>query len=191
MSATSPSPDRQNPLLAAWSGEFEMPPFAAIKAEHFRPAFDRALAEHRAEIDTIAQSRAEPSFENTIAALEKGGRELERVANVFFILAGADTSDDIEAIERDVSPLLARHNNALYLNPALYARIASLYGRRDSLGLSSEQARVLDPTTPDSCAPEPRSRSLHRNASPPSTSDWRASVPSLRRMCWPTRSPSP
>ena len=144
MSATSPSPDRQNPLLAAWSGEFEMPPFAAIKAEHFRPAFDRALAEHRAEIDTIAQSRAEPSFENTIAALEKGGRELERVANVFFILAGADTSDDIEAIERDVSPLLARHNNALYLNPALYARIASLYGRRDSLGLSSEQARVLD-----------------------------------------------
>src|SRR5690242_5215047 len=144
MNATSPSPDRQNPLLAAWSGEFEMPPFAAIKAEHFRPAFDRALAEHRAEIDAIAQSRAEPSFENTIAALEKGGRELERVANVFFILAGADTSDDIEAIERDVSPLLARHNNALYLNPALYARIASLYGRRDSLGLSSEQARVLD-----------------------------------------------
>jgi peptidyl-dipeptidase Dcp len=144
MSATSPSPDRQNPLLATWSGEFEMPPFAAIKTEHFRPAFDRALAEHRAEIDTIAQNRAEPSFENTIAALEKGGRELERVANVFFVLAGADTSDDIEAIERDVSPLLARHNNALYLNPALYARIASLYKRRDSLGLSPEQARVLE-----------------------------------------------
>jgi peptidyl-dipeptidase Dcp len=121
-----------------------MPPFAAIKTEHFRPAFDWALAEHRAEIDTIAQNRAEPSFENTIAALEKGGRELERVANVFFVLAGADTSDDIEAIERDVSPLLARHNNALYLNPALYARIASLYKRRDSLGLSPEQARVLE-----------------------------------------------
>src|SRR6185312_9911104 len=142
MSATSPSPDRQNPLLAAWSGEFEMPPFAAIKAEHFRPAFDRALAEHRAEIDMIAQNRAEPSFENTIAALEKGGRELERVANVFFVLAGADTSDDIEAIERDVSPLLARHNNALYLNPALYARIASLYKRLYLLGLSPVHARV-------------------------------------------------
>src|SRR4029078_9827943 len=92
MSATSPSPDRQNPVLDAWAGEFEMPPFDAIPAEHVRPAFDRALAEHRAEIDTIAQSRAEPSFENTIAALEKGGRELERVAKVFFILAGGDTA---------------------------------------------------------------------------------------------------
>jgi peptidyl-dipeptidase Dcp len=131
-------------LLATWSGEFELPPFAAIKAEHFRPAFDRALVEHRAEIDTIAQNGAEPSFENTIAALEKGGRELERVANVFFVLAGADTSDDIEAIEREVSPMLARHNNALYLNPALYSRIACLHGRRDSLGLSPEQARVLE-----------------------------------------------
>ena len=100
MSTTSSS-DLQNPLLATWSGEFELPPFAAIKAEHFRPAFDRARVEHRAEIDTIAQNGAEPSFENTIAALEKGGRELERVANVFFVLAGADTSDDIEAIERE------------------------------------------------------------------------------------------
>src|SRR5215468_283199 len=144
MSATSSSTDLENPLLATWSGQFELPPFAAIKAEHFRPAFDRALAEHRAEIDTIAQNAAEPSFENTIAALEKGGRELERVANVFFVLAGADTSDDIEAIERDVSPMLARHNNALYLNPALYSRIASLNGRRGSLGLSPEQTRVLE-----------------------------------------------
>jgi peptidyl-dipeptidase Dcp len=144
MSTTSSSSDLQNPLLATWSGEFELPPFAAIKAEHFRPAFDRALVEHRAEIDTIAQNGAEPSFENTIAALEKGGRELERVANVFFVLAGADTSDDIEAIEREVSPMLARHNNALYLNPALYSRIACLHGRRDSLGLSPEQARVLE-----------------------------------------------
>src|SRR4029079_7309810 len=134
----------QNPLLATRTGAFELPPFAAIEPGHFRPAFDRALAAHRAEIDVIAANPAAPSFDNTIAALEKGGRELERVANVFFVLAGADTSDDIEAIERDVSPLLARHNNALYLNPALYARIASLYGRRDSLGLSSEQARVLD-----------------------------------------------
>jgi peptidyl-dipeptidase Dcp len=144
MSATSSSSDLQNPLLATWSGEFELPPFAAIKAEHFRPAFDRALAEHRTEIDAIAQNGAEPSFENTIAALEKGGRGLERVANVFFVLAGADTSDDIEEIEREVSPMLARHNNALYLNPALYSRIASLYGRRDSLSLSPEQARVLE-----------------------------------------------
>ena len=85
-----------------------------------------------------------PSFDNTIVALEKSGRALDRVANVFFVLTGADTSDEIEAIEREISPLLARHNNALYLNRALYARIAVLYQRRDALGLNAEQARVLD-----------------------------------------------
>ncbi|MGC1925632.1 MAG: M3 family metallopeptidase, partial [Pseudolabrys sp.] len=138
------SPDVQNPLLAPWSGDFELPPFTQIKAEHFRPAFDRALAEHRAEIAAIAGNQAEPSFENTIAALEKSGRELERVANVFFALAGANTSDEIEAIERDVSPLLARHNNAFYLNPALHSRIAGLHERRSALGLNPEQARVLE-----------------------------------------------
>src|SRR5262245_11116793 len=139
-----PTAEKQNPLLSEWAGALELPPFEAIKPGHFRPAFDRALAEHRAEIDAVAANPTPPDFENTIAALERGGRALEQVANVFFVLAGADTSDDIEAIERDVSPLLARHNNALYLNPALYARIASLYGRRGSLGLSPAQARVLE-----------------------------------------------
>src|SRR5262249_40994229 len=117
MNTTSSSSDLENPLLATCSGEFDLPTFAAIKAEHFRPAFDRALAEHRTEIDTIAQNGAEPSFANTIAALEKGGRELERVANVFFVLAGADTSDDIEAIEREESPMHASHNTTHYLHP--------------------------------------------------------------------------
>jgi peptidyl-dipeptidase Dcp len=116
--------EAQNPLLATRTGAFELPPFAAIGPGHFRPAFDRALAAHRAEIDVIAANSAAPSFDNTITALEKSGHELESVANVFFVLAGADTSDEIEAIERDVSPLLARHNNALYLNRTLYARIA-------------------------------------------------------------------
>src|SRR5208283_611196 len=119
-----PTPADQNPLLADWTGPFGLPPLPAIKPEHFRPAFDRALSRHRAEIDAIATNPAAPSFDNTIVALETGGRELERVANVFFVLAGANTGDDIEAIERDVSPLLARHSNALYLNSALYARIA-------------------------------------------------------------------
>ena len=134
----------ENPLLATRTGAFELPPFAAIEPGHFRPAFDRALAAHRAEIDVIAANPAAPSFDNTIAALEKSGRELESVANVFFVLAGADTSDEIEAIERDVSPMLARHNNALYLNRTLYARIAALYAKRETLDLNAEQARVLE-----------------------------------------------
>jgi peptidyl-dipeptidase Dcp len=134
----------KNPLLAGWTGAFGLPPLATIAPEHFRPAFDRALAAHRAEIDAISADPAAPGFGNTIEALERSGRDLDRVSNVFFVMAGAATSDAIEAIEREVSPLLARHSNALYLNRALYARIADLYGRRDSLGLSPEQARVLD-----------------------------------------------
>jgi len=134
----------QNPLLTDWTGPFGLPPFGAIAPAHFRPAFDGALSLHRAEIDAIAANPAPPDFDNTIVALEKSGRALERVANVFFVLAGADTSDEIEAVEREVSPLLARHGNALYLNRALYARIADLWQRRDGLGLDAEQARVLE-----------------------------------------------
>ncbi len=87
---------------------------------------------------------AAPTFDNTIAALERSGRALDRVSNLFWVLAGADTNDAIEAVEREVSPLLARHSSATYLNRALFARIADLYARRAALGLSPEQARVLE-----------------------------------------------
>ncbi len=136
--------DAQNPLLSDWTGRFGLPPFGAVTPEHFRPAFDAALAAHRAEIDAIAGDPAAPSFDNTIVALERSGRDLDRVGSAFWVLAGANTSDAIEAVERDISPLLARHGNALYLNRALYARIADLYKRRDALELTPEQARVLD-----------------------------------------------
>jgi len=137
-------PDAQNPLLTDWTGPFGLPPLPAIKPEHFRPAFERAMAAHRTEIDAIAADPATPSFDNTIEALERSGHDLDRVSNVFFVLAGAESDAAIEAVERDVSPLLARHSNALYLNAKLYARIAELYRWRDRLGLSAEQARVLD-----------------------------------------------
>src|SRR5579885_2960671 len=138
------APSPTNPLLGRWTAAFSLPPFGDIEPGHFLPAFAQALAGHRAEIDAIAADPAPPSFDNTIAALEKSGRDLDRVANVFFVLAGAHTGDAIEAIEREVSPLLARHANALYLNRALFARIAELYRRRDHLGLDAEQARVLE-----------------------------------------------
>jgi peptidyl-dipeptidase Dcp len=134
----------QNPLLADWTGPFGLPPFGVITTDLFRAAFDHALAVHRAEIDAVAADPAEPTFANTIEALERGGRALDRVSNVFFVLAGADTNDAIETVERDISPLLARHSNALYLDRALFARIASLYARRATLGLTPEQDRVLD-----------------------------------------------
>ncbi len=132
-----------NPLLADWTQPFGLPPFGAVRPEQFRPAFDEALSRHRAEVEAIAADPAPASFVNTIEALERSGRLLDRVDKVFSVLAGAETSEAIEAIEREVSPLLARHSNAIYLNRALYARIADIYDRRASLGLTPEQARRL------------------------------------------------
>jgi peptidyl-dipeptidase Dcp len=142
MNGTKISSD--NPALGDWQAAFGLPDFAAVRPDHFRAAFETALADNRAEIDAIATNTAAPTFDNTIAALERGGQDLSRVSNLFFVLAGADTGEALEAVEREVSPLLARHGNALYLNRALYARIDDLYSRRGSLGLTAEQARVLD-----------------------------------------------
>jgi len=133
-----------NPLLGEWAAPLELPPFTEIAPEHFRPAFDQALAEHRAEIAAIADDPALPSFANTIDAFEKAGRGLDRVASVFFNLTGAHTSDALQAIEREMAPALARHRSAIFLNTALFRRIDDLFARRDSLGLTPEQARVLD-----------------------------------------------
>jgi peptidyl-dipeptidase Dcp len=145
MNAPQLPPDTaRNPLLAEWTSPYGLPPFAEATPDRFRDGFDAALARHRAEIDAIAADPAPPTFANTIEALERGGRDRDRVASLFFVLAGADTSDAIEAVEREESPLLARHANAIYLNGALYARIAELHARRDSLGLDAEQSRVLD-----------------------------------------------
>lgn len=134
----------ENPLLAPWTGPFEAPPFAAIEPGHFHPAFETALKAHRAEIDAIAAHPAAPSFANTIDAMERSGRDLDRVSSVFFNLAGADTNDALQAIEREIAPVLSRHHSETYLNEALFQRIAALKAQAASLGLSAEQARVLD-----------------------------------------------
>ena len=144
MNSPSAVANKPNPLLADWTGPLGLPPFAAVRPEHFRPAFDAGLAAHRAELDGIAANPVQPSFANTIEAVERSGRPLDRVSNLFSVLTGADTGDALEAAERDVSPLLARHSNAMYLDRALFARIADLYQRRTTLGLNAEQMRVLD-----------------------------------------------
>ncbi|OCC06116.1 peptidase M3 [Labrys sp. WJW] len=133
-----------NPLLARSSAPFDAPPFAEIRAEHYRPAFEVALSENRGEIDRIAGNAAEPSFDNTVAALERSGRALDQVASVFFNLAGSDTNDELQAIEREMAPVLSRHHTAIYLNDALFRRVDAVFARRAELGLSPEQARVLD-----------------------------------------------
>ena len=144
MTESAAAKDVANPLLQEWTGPFGVPPFGRISPAHFRPAFARSLALHRAEIDAIAEESAPPTFENTIAALEKSGRALARVSNVFHVLAGADTSDALMAIERDVSPLLAEHWTAIYLDDALFRRVEALFATRAGLGLPPEQLRVLE-----------------------------------------------
>ena len=137
--------DAANPLLGTWSAPHETPPFAAIRPEHFRPAFDHAMAEHMAEIEAIAAAPEPASFANTIAALERSGRALDRgFPRYSHALAGAHTNDALMAIEREMSPLLAAHRNRIHLHDGLYARIKALWDRRAELGLSPEQARVLE-----------------------------------------------
>src|SRR5271169_1297066 len=133
-----------NPLLEPWTGPFEAPPFERIEPAHFRPAFAAALKEARREIDAIAADPAPPSFANTIEALERSGRSLDRVAGVFFNLTGAATNEELQAIEREIAPVLARHRSQISLNEALFKRIDALKAEEDKLGLSAEQARVLE-----------------------------------------------
>ena len=162
-----------------------------MKPEQFRRAFDAALAAHRAEIDAIAADKTAPSFANTVEALERSGALLNQVSNVFFVLAGADTSDAIEAVEREISPLLARHSNALYLNAALFKPDRrALPPARQRSGSSAEQMRVLERyhthfvragagARPDGAGPARRHQRTARDASAPSSG----------RTCWPTRNP--
>ena len=138
------SPIDPNPLLEPWTGPFEAPPFDHFEPSQFRPAFDATLAQARAEIDAVAADPAAPTFANTIEALERSGRSLDKVGNVFFNLTGAHTNDELQAIEREIAPILARHRSETYLNEALFKRIDALKARAGNLGLSTEQARVLE-----------------------------------------------
>ncbi|MCX2722958.1 M3 family metallopeptidase [Roseibium salinum] len=133
-----------NPLLADWTTPFQLPPFSEIEPAHFESAFKTAMAEARREIDEIAGQDGEPTFENTVVALEKSGRQLTRVARVFFNLTGAHTNEALQKIERDIAPKLARHSSDTLLNTRLYDRIASLWEQRESLGLNEEDAMVLE-----------------------------------------------
>jgi peptidyl-dipeptidase Dcp len=135
-----------NPLLASTNARFGAPPFLEIESAHFRPAFEAALAENRAEIDRIVGNSASPDFDNTIAALERSGRLLRHVGAVFWNLAATDTTPELQQIERDISGVLARHESEILLNAGLFRRVDAVYAQRASLRLTDEQARVLELT---------------------------------------------
>jgi peptidyl-dipeptidase Dcp len=133
-----------NPLLAPWTAPFEMPPFAEIRAEHYRDAFDAALAAHNAEIAAIVADPAPPSFDTVVGAMERSGRLLNRVASVFFNLAATDSDEALQQVEREVTPRLAAHRQAINTNQALFAKVDAVYAQKDRLGLTAEQLRLLD-----------------------------------------------
>lgn len=132
-----------NPLLRDWDAPFGMPPLGGFRDEDFAPAFEAALSEARANVDAIAADPEAPTFANTIEALERSEKALDRVAAVFFNLASAHTNDAIEALQRELSPRLAAHSSATMMNVALFARIDALMAQRAELGLTAEQDRVL------------------------------------------------
>jgi peptidyl-dipeptidase Dcp len=133
-----------NPLLQPWDAPHGLPPFEATRAEHFEPAFAAALKQHLAEIDAIGTGAAPPSFENTVAALDRSGRLLHRIENMFYNLTSSETSPALQAVEMRMAPLLAAHNSAVSMHRGLFARIDALHAKREALALTPEQKRVLE-----------------------------------------------
>ncbi|HEX7081520.1 MAG TPA: M3 family metallopeptidase [Gammaproteobacteria bacterium] len=136
--------DSANPFFTESDLPLGYPRFDLIEDRHFAPALDRGMAEHLEEIEAIAGNPAPPTFENTIVALEKSGRLLERTATTFFNLVSADTNDMRQAIEAEYAPKLSAHADAILLNPELFARIETLYEQRESLGLDPEAVRLIE-----------------------------------------------
>jgi peptidyl-dipeptidase Dcp len=143
---TAAAPAQANPLLKAWQTPFETPPFAEIAPEHFLPAFERAFADHSAEIAAIQHDPAAPDFANTITALERSGKLLSRVAGVFYDLVSAHSNPALLEIDKEVSLQMARHWNPIMMNAVLFARIALLRDSRAGLGLTGEELRLLERT---------------------------------------------
>ena len=133
-----------NPLLQPWDTPHELPPFSLVRAEHFEPAFDEALRQHRAEVDAIGRNAEAPSFDNTIAAFDRSGRLLDRVGELFRNLTSSETSPDLQAVQRRMAPRLAAHFSAISMHRALFERMDALHARRGELGLTAEQCRVLE-----------------------------------------------
>ncbi len=141
----APKPS-DNPLLAPWKTPFGVPPFAAIKPEHFLPALQEGMRQQKAEVAAITRSKSAPTFRNTIEAFERTGETLVRVERVFTHLTGAESSEAYQALEEKVQPMLAAHRDDLALDEALFRRVKAVYEQRASLKLDAEQRTLLEKT---------------------------------------------
>ena len=136
----------ENPLLTESKAPFGAPEFDKIKTEHYLPAFEAGIKEGKAEIDAIVANPDEPTFENTIEAMERSGSTLNRVGGIFFNLMEAHTSDEMQEIAEKVSPMLTEFSMYSSLNPELFKRVKTVYEKRDELGLDKDQMILLEDT---------------------------------------------
>ncbi len=138
------SPESMNPLLTASTLPYQLPPFDRIRIEHYREAFTQGMRRHREEVALIAGNRAAPGFDNTVVALERSGELLERVSSVFFNLNVSDGNEAMQQLESELAPALQAHEDAVLLDPVLFARIDALHEQRATLGLEPEQRQLLE-----------------------------------------------
>ncbi len=134
----------ENPFLTESKAPFGAPEFDKIKNEHYLPAFEAGIAEAKAEIDAIVANQEEPTFENTIEAMEYAGETLNRVANVFYNLMEANTNDEMQQIAEQISPMLNEYSMYVSLNADLFAKVKSVYEKKDELGLEKDQLKLLE-----------------------------------------------
>jgi peptidyl-dipeptidase Dcp len=135
-----------NPFLEEWDTPFGVPPFSRIEDGHYMPAIKKGVLEQRAEIEAIVDNAEEPSFDNTIVALERAGRLLQKAAYTFGNITGTDINDELRALQSEIYPMLTRESDAITMNDALYQRVKAVYDQRDTLGLDEQDARLLELT---------------------------------------------
>ena len=133
-----------NPFFSEWETPFGTPPFSKIKEKHYLPAFKKGIEQQQEEINAIANNSEPPTFENTIEAMEKSGDLLTKVTNVFYNLTSANTNDKLQAIAKEVAPMLSKHQDDILLNETLFQRVKAIYDQRDQLELTEEQKTLLE-----------------------------------------------
>lgn len=144
--AFASQPVETNPLLIKSNTPFNTPAFSQIKNEHFLPAFEKAIADARQEVDVVVNNKKSPTFENTIVALSSNGELLDEVASIFFNLLSANTNDEMQKLAQTISPMLSDFQNDISLNEKLFARVKVVYNQRAKLKLTPEQATLLEKT---------------------------------------------
>src|SRR5688572_7951971 len=126
-------PARKNPLLEPWTGPYGgVPPFDRVRVEHFQPALEAAMQEELDEIERIASDKSAPTFDNTIAALERAGRTFDRAIRIYSVFNHTMSTDEVQAVEREMAPRLAAFSDRIMQNEPLFRRIAAVYEARDA-----------------------------------------------------------